>query len=308
MKGATAVVCLAGAVVSAGAQAPFSHQAFDARAPIVREHTYQVNAQIRPLLLFWIGRDDVGEARLAWRAGSDGRRAFEFLIGSDPDRAPRKINRWGFIVEELTADGAQVLGLMSESNEQTIEEAEAEIARQNGVAAFRASRTVIAGDEAVNRTMRVDAPAHLTYRDLDALLALLPATSTNERTVRVPPGTERGFLSAIDGLLQASVGPCATKQGARGVHGVHYLYNRTVFDLALESCKHERELRVHKHTFTDIVDGRFYIRNRTTKNKTEFRILYGTAGDLRAVPVRAVFRPRWWMEVELVLNPTKSST
>jgi hypothetical protein len=111
----------------------------------------------------------------------------------------------------------------------------------------------------------------------------------------------------MDGLLRASAGPCTTGH-ARDVPGVHYLYNRTVFDLTLESCSHEPELKVHKHTFADIVDGRFQTRNRTTNNKTEFRIQYGASGALHGVPVRAVFRPRWWMEVELVLDPTRSPT
>jgi hypothetical protein len=31
-------------------------------------------------------------------------------------------------------------------------------------------------------------------------------------------------------------------------------------------------------------------------------MFYGTSGELREVPVRAVFRPRWWIEVELVLD------
>jgi hypothetical protein len=30
--------------------------------------------------------------------------------------------------------------------------------------------------------------------------------------------------------------------------------------------------------------------------------VYGASGELCGVPVRAVFRPRWWMEVELLLD------
>jgi hypothetical protein len=105
-------------------QATFSCDALSARVPVVREHSYVVNAKVRPVLLFWIGRDNIGAARITWRKGS-GRRTFEFLIGSDPARAPRQINRWGFIVEELDADNAEVLGVMRESNEETIEEAKA---------------------------------------------------------------------------------------------------------------------------------------------------------------------------------------
>jgi hypothetical protein len=32
--------------------------------PVVKEHRYRMSAKIRPLLLFWIGKDNVGGARV----------------------------------------------------------------------------------------------------------------------------------------------------------------------------------------------------------------------------------------------------
>jgi hypothetical protein len=285
-------------------QTAFSYDALGLRAPVLREDFYVVNAKVRPLLLFWIGRDDVGRARITWREGSGGRRAFEFLVGSDPTRAPRRINRWGFIVEELNVDGAEVLGVMKESNEETIEEAEAQIARQDGTSGFRAVRTTITGSRAVSGTMTVHVPSHFTYRELDALLALIPAEPPKVRVLELPSGTEKGFLAAMNALIRASVGPCRSASGERAANVTHvpYLYNQTLFDLSLLSCEYEPVLRTKTDTFADVVDGHFQVRNRTTKNKTEFRMFYGTSGELREVPVRAVFRPRWWIEVELVLD------
>ena len=137
-------------------QDALSHDALSARIPVAREHSYVVNARVRPVLLFWIARDNIGGARITWREGATGRRAFEFLIGSDPARTPRRINRWGFIVEDLDAENAQVLGVMSESDEETIDEAKTRTARQDGdVSAFRAARTSITGNRAVSGTMTV---------------------------------------------------------------------------------------------------------------------------------------------------------
>ena len=51
-------------------------------------------AKVRPLL-FWISKDDVGGARVSWRGDADGAFGLDLLIGSDPARAPRQINRWG---------------------------------------------------------------------------------------------------------------------------------------------------------------------------------------------------------------------
>jgi hypothetical protein len=299
-----AVLCLAALAPAAESVQSFSYKALSARLPVVRERSYLINARVRPLLLFWISRDDVGDARITWREGSGNRRAFELLVGSDPDRAPRRINRWGFIVEELSAEKAEILGVMKESSEQTIEEAEAEISRQDNVSTFKAARTTITGDRAVSGSMTVHAPAHLTYRELDSLLGLMPAEPPRVRTLELPPGTQKGFLVAMDSLIRASIEPCGTKggTGARAVPAVPYLYNQTLFDLSLLSCDYHPELQTKTETFANVVDGRFQVKNRTTKNETKFRVFYGTSGELHGQPVRAMFRPRWWMEVELVLD------
>ncbi len=39
---------------------------------VVAEHRYRLAARIRPLLVFWIGRDNVGGARIVWRRGDNG--------------------------------------------------------------------------------------------------------------------------------------------------------------------------------------------------------------------------------------------
>jgi hypothetical protein len=191
-----------------------------------------------------------------------------------------------------------------------MEEAKARTAAQPGdVSAFRAARTSITGNLAVRGTMALLAPAHLTYRDLDALLALIPAAPPNVHTLALPSGTQQGFLVALDSVIHASVAPCrgADDGGAKGVNPVQYVYNRTLYDLSLLSCDHEPQLRTKTGVFTDVVEARFQVRNRTTKNETRFRMTYGGSGELHAVPVRAVFRPRWWMEIELVLDRGKTS-
>jgi hypothetical protein len=33
--------------------------------------------------------------------------------------------------------------------------------------------------------------------------------------------------------------------------------------------------------------------------------VYGADGDLKGVPLRIVFRPRWWFEAELVLDDVR---
>lgn len=274
----------------------------ESRLPATRVESYVVNARVRPLLLFWIGRDNVGLATLSWRKAADNRRAFEFLIGSDPERAPRSINRWGFIVEELNGESADVFGVMKESGEQTLAEAEAKVSGEGTVSTFKAARTSIKGNKAVSGLITMQAPSHLTYRDVDALLALVPTEASEHKTLDLPAGTEKGFLVAMDSLIDASIGPCGgTSRGAKAVPAIRYLYNQTLFDLALESCRYEDVVSAGSASYNDIVDGRFRLKNLTTKHVTTFHMAYGASGELRGVPVRATFQPRWWMEIDLAL-------
>jgi hypothetical protein len=191
---------------------------------------------------------------------------------------------------------------MSESNEETIEEAKTRTARPEGdVSAFKAARTTIREGRAVSGVMTVNAPAHLTYRDLDALLALIPDTPPSAHTLELPPGAHKGFLVALDSLIRAGVEPCQTASASH-VRPVQYVYNHTLYDMSLLSCDYAPELRTKTDTFADVVEARFQVRNRTTKSETRFRVSIGGSGELRSVPVRAVFRPHWWIEVELVLD------
>ena len=76
---------------------------------MVERHHYSMSARVRPLLVFWISRSGVGDAVVTKRRGPD-QSGYSLLIGSDPDRAPRRINRWGYIDEELHGAEAHIIG------------------------------------------------------------------------------------------------------------------------------------------------------------------------------------------------------
>jgi hypothetical protein len=275
-----------------------------------REDVYVVNGRIRPLLLFWIGRDNIGEARITRTPDAAGHETMELLIGSDPARAPRKINRWGYVREQVTPEGATLLGLMRASDEKTLEEAEAAVAREGaGTTVFRAVRTTIRGRQAVSGTMRIQTPATFTFRDLDAILEMLPERADTSTSTELPAGTTPGFLAAMDALLRESADVCVRPpaSGRPRVRPVSYFYNRTVYDLRLVSCEYTESLRTKVAVYPTVVEGRFELRNRTTREVTRFQIAFGTADALAARPVRAVFRPHWWIELELLLDRAAST-
>src|SRR5258708_36873224 len=84
----------------------------------VERHHYSIRARIRPLLVFWISRSGVGEAVVTKRQGSGGA-GDSLLFGSDPDRAPRRINRRGCTNEGIHGSEATPLGLMTNSSQES---------------------------------------------------------------------------------------------------------------------------------------------------------------------------------------------
>jgi hypothetical protein len=88
------LVALSGRNFTAAPRFPTARPAADhggSALATVAEHRYRIIGKLR-LALFWVGRDDVGGARMTWR--SDGTTsALTLLVGSDPQRAPRGLNQ-----------------------------------------------------------------------------------------------------------------------------------------------------------------------------------------------------------------------
>ncbi len=273
--------------------------------PLEREHRYMVSARIRPLLLFWIGRDNVGSARLTWRRGDDGQRGTEVLIGSDPERAPRRLNRWGFIAEVTGGASTEVLGVMTDSSERSLDEAKARVSkeRESGKT-LKVLQSVVEGGRIVSRASVVRIPDSWTYRDVDRVLSLVAAQPTTTKTMAFPESAEGGFLTALFDILPRLREPCkgAASEVARPVPPVAYAYNATMFRLAVDSCLGKAEVLQATGVTVPAVDARFSIQNMATKNVTKFRLAHGADGEFAGVPVRVVFRPQWWVEVELTLD------
>ena len=259
-----------------------------------------MNARVRPLL-FWIRKNDVGDARITWRAKRGAGRGYELLVGSDPLRAPRRINRWGFIREELSAADAIVLGVMKKSKEQSVKEAEQELAREgDGGFIFQAIRTRVAGDRADAGVVTYRSETDLTYRDLEPLLNRVSALEAPRLTTAVPANTSPGLLFAVADILDEIMKRGMPPRGAVPLpQPRRYVYYRTLYDLKVESLELTRDPHARDR---QLLDAEFEILNRTTRKTTRFSILFAPAGPAAGVPVKIMFRPRWWFEVELVLR------
>ena len=265
--------------------------------PVARARRYRMAGRVRPLL-FWFGRDDVGMARVVWRRDEAGRKGYEFLVGTDPARAPRGLNRWGFIAERADEAGGAPLALMPRSHEAAY--AEAAAGAGSGGNELRAIRSRVGEGMASVEVSTVRGSSPFTVHDLDTAVTLVRRDA--ERALpglRLDPGTRPGFLVSVAELLDRAV---ADGPGSRGVMApVRYVFGRRLYDL--RAGPPDRVAAALGTNRTAAVRLPFEIRNLSTGARTRFEITAGSEGDLRAVPVLIRWQPRWWLEVELHLMP-----
>ncbi len=267
------------------------------------EYRYTLTARVRPLLVFWITRPGVGSARIVRGEDATGARSYELLIGSDPDRAPMRLNRWGYVAEVARGGATAVVGVMTESEEETVDQARAAIDRpeQRSRYGFKAIRASIAGGDATAEVVRVAFDENYTLRDVRAVLERLPEGGPATARIRVPDGSGRGFLAALAMLIDESV--AAARRSERPAVGQTrpFVYDRGVYDLTVRKSRFVTEPLAGGEP-RRAVESDFEIRNRTTGNTTGFRLVYATEGPVAGVPLRIVYRPRWWFEAELRLE------
>ena len=271
-------------------------------AGTIERHHYTMSARVRPLLLFWIGRSNVGDA-IVTRATAPLETRYSLLIGSDPDRAPRRINRWGYIQETIRGDAAAVIGLMTQSDEESVEEAESHLRGEgSGVHTFKVIHAAIEGQRSRSVVTAVGAPADYSFRQVQAVLALADdaGTAGQSRVVRLPQGTRPGFLSALAEIIHAQ----AESARAGTLHAgtsLTYAYHGKLYELRSTSAQFKPTLELNSSRYARVVSGQFAIKNMVDGEQTRFALAYAIDGRLAEVPLTLSYQPRWWMQVDLAL-------
>ena len=261
----------------------------------LERHHYTVGARVRPLPVFWISRSGVGDA-IVTRRVAPGEADYALLIGSDPDRAPRHINRWGYIKEEIRGAEARLVGLMTESDEESIEEAEARLKTQaNGDHPFKIIRATVHGEQAHSVVTSIGAPQDYSYRQLQAVLDLARRESPEgkARTIRLTPGTRPGFLAALADAMRTSAGP------------ITYVYHGRIYELRQTAARPIPDLRIARVSYGHAIAADYTVTSQRDGEQTSFSMTYGTEGRFAQVPLTVTYRPRWWMEVNLTLDDAK---
>lgn len=269
-------------------------------------HRYRLSAAIRPLL-FWVGAKNVGDAHIVWREQEEGRLGYELLLGSDPARAPRHINRWGFVREDAGPTGAIMLGVMNRSEDDNLTTAQAKMAQEakEGRFLFKMINASLTADGARAENRVVYAPTDFTYRQIEDLQRYVESTRPppRVRTGRLPEGTHPGLLFATAALVNAGVEATRTPGNAGpALRKVQYTFNTALYDLILKSWERVDKAEQANRTYRKLVRLEFESRNLEKGTVERFTLLCGTEGPIAGVPVFVQYQPKWWFKIEGWLN------
>ena len=282
-------------VTSPGAIADVEHSRLERRNA---EHRYRIVGKVR-LLLVWASADDVGGARLTWR-GSDSNQSVALLIGSDPRRAPRSVNEWGYIREDVSADSTKVFGIRTVTEGNSPEEADARRLARGKVVEFGVLCSRVSRVDAASRTTTVHVNGEATYRDIDRVLEVVERHPTwNGRRTSRPANVAPGFLTAMDLMMRIS----ARQSGeAPACPQLSFVYKDAVYDLIPRRVERIATLRTESGVYENLLRTDVAVKNRTTGSTTGFSVTYGAEGPLAGVPIAATFQPNWWFKVKLELD------
>jgi hypothetical protein len=294
-------------------------------------YEYTMTARVR-LLFFWVTRDDVGGGTIRRGAVPEDprREMISLLIGSDPQKAPRRINRWGAAMEVVhhepaearSVDASAFFGFMTQAKSDTsASEMKEQMAREKDKKAFLYQAVIshLDRDLGIAKTVPFATDKELDIHQLgpmkDKVFAELESTAGKYRET---PANLRGSCPRVSGFL-ASVAELVDAALERGATGgkLCYLHYGELYTLTLKKVERVPEKKVDlelktepksfQHTYRDLLDAEFEILNHQTNKKSEFSLLMGTAGPLRGTPVQITYQPNWWFRVILHLKPNAST-
>ena len=188
---------------------------------------------------------------------------------------------------------------MTESDEQSIEQAEANLkAQARGGHPFKIIRATVDGEQAQSVVTSIGAPHDYTFRQLQAVLdlALRESPETKPRITRLPPGTRPGFLAALAEAMQTPPGP------------IRYVYHDRIYEISRTSSRTVADVRIGGTSYGRGVAGEFTITSAHDGERTRFAMTYGTEGRFAQVPLTVSYQPRWWMEVNLTIDDASTAT
>lgn len=302
----------------------------ETQSPQWRVFRYTMTGRVR-LLLFWVGREGVGGGTIALfqNRSSDGQIAdsVEILFGSNPKRVPGKINRWGYgresgvwknsssPTEGGTLQMSTFEGFMRHSNEESLGEVRSKASQDQASEAFwyDAIRSRVTLDEATS-TVHVFAEKS----DFDYTQPAAVECGYRRRLKTGPPDRSRhlkatefaypapyGFLTAVKTLVTDISNRLNGKSAKWAEYRprLTYIYNAKPYRLDLTDLALHREYTAPGWKLKNVIEAEFRVTNLKTEEEHSFSLWFPADGPLRNIPVKIADKPRWWLRVELTLDP-----
>ncbi len=298
---------------------------------------YRMNGKVR-ILFFWLGKDDVGGGHITLsrrRPQENGplTERIEVLFGSKPERVPGKHNRWGYAFEtsywrQRGPDGAPELertvfeGFMRRSKETSISEVQkaSNTDGANPGYAFSGTRSEIRPTGATAEIRYFTTTENFDYRHAAPIREgyekrLQAGPPDKLKTLKNPEGREAyrapfGFLGATRYLLSNIVEGFqhGSKTWKRVRPSEIYVHNAKRFRLRVKDIDYKKTFRIdlpgeRAPEIRDVASVQFRIEEIGTGYKHDFNVWIPLRGELSGIPVKIVDKPRWWLRVELELDP-----
>jgi hypothetical protein len=294
------------------------------------EYDYMMTARVH-LLFFWAGKDDVGGGYIRRGVSAEDPRMeiIQVLFGSDPEKAPRAINRWGAgteiswhkepvassHAEDVTASA--FFGFMKSSQGKSAAEMQAELGREKqlGLHAFTGILSRVEPARAISLVVPLQSETDFSLRDYHRaeplMLEHLATSARPPRSLQEPQRCQRSaeFLASVAELIDAAI------DGARAPVSRCYIYDAQENTLFLARVTPQESLPVRLHgpdnvvlldaTYRKVLQLDFVSTHKLTGKQVDFKVYVGSEGTRRGVPVQICYQPNWWFEVILNLVPEK---
>ena len=232
------------------------------------------------------------------------------MIGSDPRRAPRGVNEWGYVREHLKPATSPRCSGSARSPTATRRMRPTAGVRHR--ATWAETRCVVLARLAVGRRTRArQACTSGQARRIGTLVRVLDVVLGQLGVKEHPHLRARWRLTGIP--YRAGPHDALERRVGDGVRRAPVAFGSVV-------CVQGRNLRPHS---TPQSSGCRCCERRPACSETssaatsscpktafspDKKITYGTDGALAGIPVAATYQPNWWFKVELELNDNKKST
>jgi len=234
---------------------------------------------------FSLGSDDVGSARITVRSDAQGS-TISLLAGSDPDHAPRRLNEWGYVREEIRPNGADVFVLRPADPDDS---SPADIVSRSSEPRFAARCASVTERDLHSFATIVNGQPTTSFRTFTRLIDQLADAPPKweAQHLALPAGVQPGFLTALQTVLRSD-GQAAP-----------YIYDGRVYDLSVRKMKVLGRTVVGARVFETLTRSDMIVRNRRNGDTTKFAVTYvpGHAGV--CLPVQIFYQPSFWVSVEL---------